>query len=807
MFQINIKKILGITELESSRLKLCWGARFLFQVGFIVSWIMLTALFVEQFGIHNLLWFFLFDAVLYFGGAFIASVLAPRLELRNFLLVAVSSTALLVGSSFFFRPDQLAFFILVILAKDLFFGQVNIALNRLTEHLYSPFEAQRFMPKIESAITVGSVVGAALMVLLIDHISDQSVLWLWMGALIGIGFLSVFMRKILHTIPSFRKPHAPIAHKKNPITEAVHGIGKIRFLRHMLVILLLQVMVFTVIEFEFTKEIQSHIVPHGEQHEVIIPTKALQTSFFTEVVEKAKEVQHVTQEKVETISSKLIMRKSLAHDLGVFHLFFALFALCVQLILTPRVLAYFGIIGAMFSYFFILFAGLFLMLMGHGSVALVRALQHGTHSLGESAYHMSFYSIFSHRRESVRLFMEGIIRPFGIILGVGLLFFVPSEFLFPIAAVMTAGLMLLCIPSRKSFTQLSKANLDSEQNIEGKLHSVEILGQKGHRNSTDILSQKLKHKDEGDIIREKIIRTISDINNPRAVHTYLSVLRDEKENLETKMKVADSLFKLDIVPSYWQEHAFTQYHLRETLEELFEKAKHPHFKKLLVMNIFKHSPSHEVAPFFLKTMQKADDKLKTIYLRSCLMFNDPEIVFYVRKYLEHKDPRIKSHAVIALWKFEEKAPLREILENLVMSENEKDRVSGLYAFGEVKDKLQRERIIEFLDHQSQNVRLHALVALAKLGDHRAVEGLLEILFGEDQKLSQKAFYMLDRVPKDMRQQLQRKIQREVSREVRGILHSEAFHLSPQKKTLNRLKWLYRMAGRHDDILAMEGFGK
>ncbi len=796
----------GISELESSRLKLCWSARFLFQIGFIVSWIILTALFVEQFGIHNLLWFFLFDAVLYMGGALIASFLVHRMELRTFLLFAVIATTLLLGISFFFAPTALAFFILVILAKDLFFSQINIALNRLTEHLFSPFEAQRLMPKVESAITVGSVIGAAIMVLLLEYTSNQSVLWIWMGSLLGIGLLGFFMPKILHIIPSFWKQKQAISHKKNPLREAIEGIRKIQFLKHILVILLLQVVVFTVIEFEFTKTIHSHIVPSQEHHEMEIPAHSLQTSLFTDIVEKAKEVEAMTEETVKKVSSQLIMRKSLAHDLGMFHLLFALVALFIQFVITPQVLQRLGIIGSIFSYFFILFAGLSFLILGYGSVAILRVIQHGTHSLGESAYHMSFYSVFSHRRESVRLFLEGIIRPLGIALGVLVLFFVPEGFLFPFAAVITAGILLLCIPSRSSFTQLSQQNLDSEQNIEGKLHSVEVLGQKGHQNNTQILAQKLQQKEEIAIIREKIIRTISSINDPRAVHTYLNILRDKEEDLETKMRIADSLFHLDIPASYWEEHAFTQYHLRITLQELFETASHPHFKKLIVMNIFRHSPSSEVAPFFLKNMRKADDKLKSVYLRSCLMFNDPEIVFYVKKYLQSKDPRIKSHAVIALWKFENKELLRKILQELIGSEDEKDRVSGLYALGEVRDKIQKETVLEFLDHHSENVRLHALVALAKLGDNRAVEGLLEILFGENQKLSQKAFYMLDRVPKEMRVQLQRKIQIAVSQQVFNILQNESFQKTPQKKIIERLKWLYRMAERHDDILAMEKFG-
>ncbi len=806
MFKINTKEILGVSVLKSSRLQLCWSTRFLFQVGFVVSWIILTALFVEQFGIHNLLWFFLFDAGLYLVGAGIASFLAPRIALRKYLIIAVAGTLALVGGSFFFEPTDIRFFVLVILAKDLFFSQINIGLHRLTEHLFSPSQAQRFMPKIESAITIGSVVGTLLMVMLLEMTSDQSVLWLWIVALVGMGGIFFFMPKILHTIPTFHRSdeEKPC---RNPIHEAVHGVKKIKFLRHLLMLILLQMTVFTIIEFEFIKEIQSYIIPEQNHIETQIPSRTLQASFFTNVLEKTKTVQHVAQKKVHTISSRLIMRKSLAHDLGMFQLFFALFALGIQFFVTPKVLQKLGVIGSMFSYFMILFLGLAFAVLGYGGAGWVRAFQHGTHSLGESAYHISFYSIFSHSREAVRLFIEGIIRPLGIGLGVLFLFIVPTVLAFPIALALTVVLLGFCMPSRKSFTQLSKQNLDAEENIEGKLHSVEVLGQKGHLGNTGILSHKLTQKDEIEIVREKIIRTIATINDPKAVHIFLNILRDENESIDTKIHVADSLFHLTIPHSYWNEHAFTQHHLRETLEKLFHQVAHPHLKKLLVMNIFKHSPSHQVVPFFIETMEKADDKLKSIYLRSCQMFNDPEIVFYVRKYLEHDDPRIKSHAVIALWKFEEQEVLKEILRKLLESEQEKNLISALYAIGEVRDRTQHEAVLEFIDHQSDNTRLHALIALAKLGDSKAQAGLLEIIFGENPELSKKAFYMLDRVSPEMRSHIRHHIRTEVSYQVGEILQVLSSEASEKESLLGKLRWFYQMAGRHDDIVAMGRMGK
>jgi HEAT repeat protein len=108
-------------------------------------------------------------------------------------------------------------------------------------------------------------------------------------------------------------------------------------------------------------------------------------------------------------------------------------------------------------------------------------------------------------------------------------------------------------------------------------------------------------------------------------------------------------------------------------------------KEKVVMSIFKHLPSHNSVPFFLETMEQADNRLKAIYLRSCRQFKDPEIVFYVRKYLNHPSARLRSHAVMALWSFEDKSFLRQKLYALLHSSDSENHISALYAFGEIQD--------------------------------------------------------------------------------------------------------------------------
>ncbi|MCF7906052.1 MFS transporter [Candidatus Gracilibacteria bacterium] len=800
-----LKKYIGVSDVEAPRVKVAWITRFLFQVGFVVAWTIVTALWVENFGIGNLLWLFLADAVLYIASTFLASIVLPRVGLRSFLLGSTGITALCVLISFFFPPQSLIFFALVVLGKDLFFSQLNIALYRLHETFFSPSEAQRFMPVIESAITIGAIAGALLTISFLSFTSTQSVLFIWLLSLLSMGMIVFACPRTLHEIPVFfREREEKVSNR--PLREAFHALKTTPFLKHLGIILVLQAAMFTVIEFQFTYNVQSHIVPHEEEYHAVAP-QYLQASLLSDVVEQAKEVGHALSEDVQYISSRLIMHETLAHDLGMFHLIFAVIALLVQLG-TPFVIRSFGIVGSVMAYFFILFVALAAFVLGYGNINLLRTIQHGAHSIGEAPYHISFYSIFSHSRESVRLFLEGLLKPIGIALGVLGLFLLSSVTVMWAVTIAAALVLLVCLLMRRSFTHLSQKNLDQSENIEGMIHSIEVLAQRGHDKPEEILSEKLRNKAEHEIVREKIITTISQIGSPRPVHTYLEILRDTSESEETKIQVLESLFRLQIQESYWEKHAFTRYHLLKTLKELFCSTNHTHIQKLVVMNLFRHLPSHEVVPFFLEQMKSMDEKIQSVFLRSCRVFNDPEIAYYIQEFLEHKNARLRSHAVIALWKFQKsKNFLRNVLKELLESEDISDQISALYAIGEVGDQMLREMVLDFADHHEKILRLHALISLAKLGDERAVCGLLEMMFEEDMELSRSAFFMMLRVPETIRLKIEKRIQMEVSRQVFKILQGQNSPTDIPSHILGRLAWLYRMAGRYDDLVAMGRYKK
>jgi len=805
MFEINKK--LKILEHDFVRVKLAWCLRLFFQVGFVIAWTIVTALFVDNFGIEKLAYLFLTEAALFVLGTSFASFVLPRVSLQNYLFGTILLTLAFLGIALQFPAHNLYFFVFVILAKDLFFAQLNIALYRQNEEFFSPAVAQKVMPIIESAITIGTILGAFLTVEFLKFTDTEFVLVLWALFCAMVGGLVLFAPKILQDVPHFVTPEKSEKHLKNSIIEGFMAIRKIPFLKFITLILIIQSTVFAIIEYEFTADVQKHISHKNEMHDSA--PIALHASLFDSFKNEFLEIkENATQKFVET-KTKLIAKESLAHDLGMFHLIFGVIALIIQIFATPKILDKFGVVGSMLSYFLILVVGFVSLIFGKISIGMMRLIQHGSHSVGESSYHISYYSIFEHNREAIRLFLEGIIKPLGIATGVAMIVFLPTQVNLIIVTVAMIGIILTFNPLRKVFTDLSKKNLQSNGNISDKLHSIEVLKQKGHCDAVTILGNELIDKSLNPIIREKLIDTLSAIEDPKIVHVYSELLNNEAEDDKIKIKVLASALKIDSIKKYLEKRAFAQNRFLEICRKLFENSDHSHIKKLAVMNLFRVSPSREIVPFFIEKMADADEKSKSIFLRSLQNFDDPDLVFFIRPFLANESVRIQGHAIIALWDFSDKEELRNLIDKL-LSGNKEAQISAIYAIGETRDKKSESQIFSFCTHEDLQLRLHANIALAKLRNQHCVPGLLEIIFGADSELSRATLQMLKRAPLDMRDKISKEIHHEVSKRVNHILKPQKIHRFEDlsrlpKSAILKLKNLYGFANKYDDILVIDSF--
>lgn len=801
-----------LTKNEATRIRIAWSLRFLYQIGLVSSWTILTALFVQTFGIENLLWLFAIEACLYLIGSILSSFFYRRFSIDTYTYGLLIGCAVFALAALFWATYNGVgpiFFGLAFLGKSVFYNQLNIALYRRNEEFFSPTEAVKFMPIVESAVTLGAISGAGLLVASLYLVDSLQVLYIWFLACVSMAVLVKNIDASLHLLPKLHKEQ--VCAVNLDFSRLIKEAFKISFVRHMTVFLLLQTIVFTYLDVSLTQKLQKEIAHHSAQaYELQNPGSILphlQTSLFEKVETGVNQVKKGTEKAISFVSHEFIMHETLAHDLGVFHLMFGVIALIVQLFITSPLLRRFGVVGAMAVNSLLTLLSGIAMALGYIDIKWASSVRHGTHSIGETSYHVSYYSLFSEKRESIRLFFEGMVRPMGVLFMVLLLHFFSSKELVILVPLIAALLLLVGLHMKRSYTKLSHKNMVDHQIISSKLHAIEVMGQKGHKGAVYMLANQLKNRDQHGLVRQKIIKTLTGVQSPLVLPTYVEILADTKESEEVKMKILDSMLQIKRLRSYLEDHAFSRHHLLQVLRSLFQETENSHLKKLLVMNIFCHLPSEQVVPFFLETMKHADEKLQSIYLRSCKVFDDPSLGFYLKSYLESESYRIQGHAIIALWNSGDRKSLKAKIKKMLASNNKEELVAALYAIGEVQEPVFKTELKKVLEHADEEIQLHASIALGKLGDHSVTDKLASFMMKPEGKIASMAVGMIERVPSDIRNDVLHQLRKSVSIRVADILiqseNEKPTVENLNKNTLFTLQRLYHLVEQLDDLVVIE----
>ncbi len=804
----------------TKRIRFSWSLHFLFQFGWVISWVVVTALFVEEFGLKNLLYLFSIEAVLLIISTIFSHKFLRGISTNKIINCSVGAIiALLIGSFWISKSENIyLLFGFALIAKDVFYPRLRMGLLKNTEELFTPKQAERAIPITESALTIGTVAGAGFLLTMIrfwPEATTQNLFAWWIFPLLLIVTLLTLEPRLLSELPELHEnPEEKYYESKDStFKNAIDLFKKIPFLRTLAILITLQSAVFAIVEFETVSHLEQELRHTVTTTEISFSPSHLSASLFQDVSKVSKKIIQVTNKEIHEISSKVIAHNTLLHDLSALNLLFGFIALFVHFIISPLLLRKQGIIRTMFSYFVGLFFILPALLIGGSwSIAAVRSYEHGFHSLFSSGYHLSFYSTFSKQREFLRHFLEGIIAPLGVLLGVGIILCINMShgtLILPLVLTILVGtLLLITRHMAPQYTELAIKNLKHSTSLREKMHAIEILGQRGHnlQNTTSALCNVLKDSETHHILREKIILTLQKSQSKHVIPEFSKILERKNENDSIKINILEAMLEFESLKKFWESNMFSQHKFLQVLNALFERTEHEHLKKLIVMNIFSHLPADKVVPFFLKTMETADDHIKSICLRSCGMFNDPDIVSYVEPYLQDKNARIRSHALITLWKFQEKNSLRKHLHQLLEQDDHESIIAGIYTIGEVGDQESHSFALNFSNHENIELRLHALIARAKLEDKNSFEPLMKILFSEDELIAQKVFGMLKRIPNKLREELFTYMQREIAQQVWNIVgHHPRLEtiqqLSPKKRTY--LRRLYLFANKHDDILVLE----
>ncbi|NJP03968.1 hypothetical protein HC823_01755 [Candidatus Gracilibacteria bacterium] len=219
---------------------------------------------------------------------------------------------------------MLGFFGMAILAKNLFYPQIRIALLRKTEEFFSPKQATHAIPIIDSALTLGVIISSALLIGLFEFFTTSAVLFIWFIPLALMVVMLFHESNIIGYIPNLISEIVEVPRRK--YAHAFRKIREVPFLKLLILVLVLQSSLTAVTEFEFMKELSSYFTD-GHGGGTPIPLDSFQASLF---LDQVRELGTHTVETIQHLTSNAVAHHTLAHDLGVLSLIFGCIALFVE---------------------------------------------------------------------------------------------------------------------------------------------------------------------------------------------------------------------------------------------------------------------------------------------------------------------------------------------------------------------------------------------------------------------------------------------------------------------------------------------
>lgn len=508
------RNIVNISSAELPRVLYGWALWFLLSFGHVVGWTVVIAAAVTRLSIAALPLVFMAQALFTIVGMMLFSLLVDRLPARQVLTLNGFFAIVTLFVAFLFYEHDIVFLVFTLIASGMFLSQIAIILSSYLEDFFTPLEAERIVPAMESSETIGGILGGILLASLSGFTLRNEFLLIWILCLLG--FLTV-----LH----LKRPALPFYLKKldkeserqykpkfgwNAVVKSIEEIRRVPFLQILLLVLLFHWVIALFVEFLYTKAVDASV--HGgppAEHEA-----------------------------------------SLTHGLGSLQIFFHSTALLIEFFVSSRVLRSFGTFAGFMIHTVMTLLSAFALFFGFGytSAVLARNNFEMTSIIQKNAYEGSYYAFRYGTLRSLREFFEGIIYPVSTLLGTALIlgiegFFLERHLIYVVPFMLvslTLGMGLAALQLQKHYTRMAVQNLYSSIPL-ARHHAIEIISQKGHKGSYERLAQLFDTERKG-TVRRKIIAALGYLGDIRAVDVLFRVLWGDNDPLKREsLKALNSL--------------------------------------------------------------------------------------------------------------------------------------------------------------------------------------------------------------------------------------------------------------------------
>jgi len=761
---------MNITNDEWPRIAISWSLQFLYRAGFIIGWTVLLSIFATRFGIMALPYFFILYAVLNIIGAIGYSFVIEKFPKDKIIIAtALSGAFLFLAAGFLSFYSETLFVFLAIAGLAIVFKQLYILNSGFIEDLFSPLESERTFPIIESAETIGGIVGGLLITSQIGSLSAGHLLNFLVIILVMFVPIMMFHRQLLKKLPfiHFKKRSKKKRFNILEAKDSLNNVKNIPFLKVLLLVVICQWIFANLLEFQFIE------------------------ALFGNLPENAR------------------VEKELTQELGSLQILFHSAALLMQLLLASRIISSLGIVSSLLLHpvVTLLSLGTLFFRFGIASAILTKLNYEMTFVIYKNAYHSSYYAIEPNIREQTREFLEGFAHPFGTIVGMTILLVLEQIFHGAFFGKSVTGLMIVImiimlfalLKNDRRYTQISINNLLHSQDVLVQLNAVEILGQKGHKNATEILTRMLNEKDIDNKVRIRIIDTLGHMQDSQSLSEIIDSLGHE--NTEIRKSSLAALKKFDTFTDKNEKHPFSKHRTNEILKNMFLDEEDYDIKSMVIGILAKHNSS-KIVPYLLSLLKSAEKHQQADAIQVCGNFDDISIAHYLMPFLESDDPVIKSRTIVALWKFKKyQMKLLQEIKSMLFSKEKEIKIEAYYILGEINAMQEKNRLLDVLNSDDRDERLAAAIALAKMDIRDGIPVITKHILS-DESLRKRLMHLINfDLDKKMRNYALGLLNRKVSSYINHIL-SESNKISLEEldtNTLMKLRNAYELVNEHEEV--------
>ncbi len=822
-----LSRLFKISPSQWPRVTECWLITFFFKVGSAVGWTIVTAAFVAKFGIAFLPALFIVNAILIMFSTFIFERFIMRIKREVLMILMILIGAIcLFFASFLYDKSPIMFFLLVVVAESVFLAQFNVFIPILVGDRFTPLESQTTFPFIESAETIGGIIGGILVALLASTVHVGWFMYVWIAFLscvIVIFIITSYMRT-LPPLP-FRVNASPREKMTDQIKQVFLGIKQFPFLKGLIMIVLLQWVFMNVLEFQYTKAIEQSITGTREatvalkmnatqmQAAVLTPETAMTQTVNTNLPspQAAQQTASMTTQEQKAFTQKLGAWKGLFHT-G---------ALVAQVLLASRLITSLGVVGSLLLHPIIMLMSLIGMFLkfGFASAVVSKMSFDVTNVVHKNAYFSSQYALPKNIRDQAAEFLEGMVRPMGTIVGMLFLLFFQiffagkdlSMWIHITMFVIMAAVLIATIKLQPKYTQISKEQLFSNLPYPDKINAIEILTQRGHKNSPQILVDKLNEalaepKNAGVLespfVRIKLLNALGQFHDYRTLPDILDALADPDS--EVRLEAAHALMNFYDIGDKFYSQAFSRYRMIEILKDIFKKEKSSSVRGAII-RVFSLLKQSDIVPFLLEVLKENENEARADCVFTIGLFHDPYAAYYILPHLSDENPRVRASAIAALWQFSKyRARLEVLLNEMLESSVPEVLRAGMFALGEIG--LPKKRILlDAINHGDSDMQLEAAFSLTKMGDPTGFQILLGKLlsFSPEQFESLRRFFY--RLKPKARRMVEHVLVAAISDKLNKIMREKGEQSLEEIDVdiLEKLRRLYKLLDQHEELFAIE----